>query len=86
MKLKTAIERFDRQLAANGRSVHTMAAYCRDLRKFAKWFGNQGVNRVRPDDLAKFLTSDEVLLDLNGQSRKPITVNRTKSALRVNGG
>ncbi len=82
MKLKTAIKRFDRQLAANGRSVNTRAAYHRDLLKFAEWYGNQCVSRVRPDNLAKFLTSDCVLLRPDGQLRKPISVNRTKSAMR----
>ncbi len=82
MKLKTAIERFDRQLAANGRSGHTRAAYGRDLRKFAEWFGNCGVDRAKPDDLARFLTSDDVLMKPDCQQRKPITINRTKSALR----
>jgi len=82
MRLKSAITVFDRQLAANGRSVHTRAAYRRDLRDFAEWFGNQSVSRVKPDDLARFLTSDEVLFRLGGQPRKPISVNRTKSALR----
>jgi len=82
MKLKSAILRFDRQLAANGRSVNTRAAYHRDLRNFAKWFGNQSVSRVKPDDLARFLISEVVLLRPDGQPRKPISVNRTKSALR----
>jgi len=82
MRLKTAIERFDRQLAADGRSSNTRAAYRRDLGKFAEWFGNQSVSRVKPDDLARFLISDRVLLRPDGQPRKPISVNRTKSALR----
>jgi integrase/recombinase XerC len=82
MKLKAAIERFDCQLAADGRSANTRAAYRRDLRKFAEWQGNQSVSRVKPDDLARFLTSDGVLVGPDGQTRKPISVNRTKSALR----
>jgi integrase/recombinase XerC len=82
MKLKTAITRFDRQLAADGHSGHTRAAYRRDLQNFAEWFGNQSVSRVRPDDLARFLTSDRVLLRPDGRPRKPVSVNRTKSALR----
>ncbi len=82
MRIKSAIVRFDKQLAANGRSGHTRAAYRRDLRKFAEWLGNQSVSRVKPDDLARFLISDEVLHRPDGLPRKPITVNRTKSALR----
>jgi integrase/recombinase XerC len=82
MKMKTAIGRFDRQLAADGRSANTRAAYLRDLQRFAEWFGNQSVSRVKPDDLARFLTSEEVLNRPDGLPRKPISVNRTKSALR----
>lgn len=82
MRLKAAILKFDRQLTADGRSVHTRAAYRRDLLKSAQWFGNQSVSRVKPDDLARFLTPGQVLLRPDGQPCKPISVNRTKSALR----
>ena len=83
MKLKAAISRFDRQLAADGRSVHTRAAYRRDLRALAGWLGgNPELVRVSPDDLARFLTSDKVLLTPAGRARAAITINRTKSALR----
>ena len=82
MKLKTAIERFERQLTANGRSVHTQNAYRGDLRNLAQWLGNQYISKIRPDDLARFLTSDGVLHRPDGRPRKPISINRTKSALR----
>ena len=82
MKLRAAIERFDRQMAADGRSGYTRAAYWRDLVKFVEWFGDQCVSKVKPDDLARFLTSEGVLMRPDGQPRKPISVNRTKSALR----
>jgi len=83
MKLKTAIVRFDRQLAADGRSGHTRAAYRRDLRALAGWLGgNPELRRITPDDLARFLTSDKVLLTSTGRPRAAISVNRTKSALR----
>ncbi|MFC1476191.1 tyrosine-type recombinase/integrase [Candidatus Zixiibacteriota bacterium] len=82
MKIKPAITRFDRQLAADGRSEHTRVAYSRDLQDFAQWFGNQYVSKVKPDDLARFLTSDGVLIRPDGRPRKPITINRAKSALR----
>ncbi len=80
--MKTAIRRFDRQLAADGRSTNTRAAYNRDIWQLTQWLGNQSVSKVRPDNLARFLTSDEVLKRPDNQPRKPITVNRTKSALR----
>jgi integrase/recombinase XerC len=83
MKLTNAMTRFERQLAANGCSVHTQKAYARDLRAFARWLGRDAaLSAIRPDDLARFLISDAVLRTPDRQPRKPITINRTKSALR----
>ncbi|MBI5866944.1 MAG: tyrosine-type recombinase/integrase [candidate division Zixibacteria bacterium] len=83
MRLSQATSHFTRQLAANGCSVHTQRAYARDLAAFARWLGeNVQLSAIKPDDLARFLTSDEVLNTPDGQPRKPITINRTKSALR----
>ncbi len=83
MRLSQATTHFTRQLAANGCSVHTQKAYARDLAAFARWLGRDGsLSAIKHDDLARFLISDEVLNTLDGQPRKPITINRTKSALR----
>ena len=90
MRLSQATTHFTRQLAANGCSVHTQRAYSRDLRAFARWpkIPHLGLGRdaalsaIKPDDLARFLISDAVLCIPGGQPRKPITINRTKSALR----
>ncbi|MBI3872996.1 MAG: site-specific integrase [candidate division Zixibacteria bacterium] len=38
MNVTTAIDRFTRQLAANGRSAHTRSAYRRDLEALARWW------------------------------------------------
>jgi integrase/recombinase XerC len=83
VKLKTAILRFDRQLAADGRSRHTRAAYRRDLTALSGWLGgNPELCRITPDDLARLLISDAVILSPTGRSWAAISVNRTKSALR----
>jgi len=75
---------FTRQLAADGRSGHSWTAYARDLRAFAGWLaGDPDLSAVTPDILARFLTSDQALLTPDGRPRKPISVNRTKSALRA---
>ena len=87
MRLSNATTHFTRQLAANGCSVHTQKAYARDLAAFARWLGRDAaLSVIKPDDLARLLTSDAVLCTPDGQPRKPITINRTKSALRVMGG
>ncbi len=83
MNLTIATTHFTRQMAANGCSVHTQKAYARDLAAFARWLGeNIQLSAIKPDDLARFLISDRVLRTPDGQPRKPITINRTKSALR----
>ncbi len=83
MKIANAVDRFTRQLAANGRSVHTQAAYGRDLEGLGRWMGGKPeVGKITPDLLARFLTSDAVLQTPEGQPRSPMSVNRTKSALR----
>jgi len=83
MRLSAATTHFARQLAANGRSDHTWAAYRRDLAALGRWLGTDvDVLRITPDALARFLVSDDILLTPSGSPRKPITVNRTKSALR----
>jgi len=83
MRLSEATTHFTRQLAANGCSVHTQKAYARDLGAFARWFGRDAaLSAIKPDDLTRFLISDAVLLTPDGQPRKPIKINRTKSALR----
>ena len=76
MNITTAIDRFTRQLAANGRSVYTQAAYRRDLEALARWVGlsasggrNPDLRRITPDALARFLTSDAVLLTPQGDPR-----------------
>ena len=53
-------------MAANGRSVHTQAAYRRDLEALARWpkvpssgkGGKPDTGKITPDILARFLTSD----------------------------
>jgi len=87
MRLSDATTHFTRQLAANACSIHTQKAYARDLRAFARWtkIPESGLGRdaalsaIKPDDLARLLISDAVLRTPDGQSRKPITINRTKA-------
>jgi site-specific recombinase XerD len=79
MKLSTAIARFATQLRADGKSELTRQAYLRDLRKLAGWLGRDtSVSSITPDSLARFLVRETA----NGR-RAPLSVNRTKTALRV---
>jgi integrase/recombinase XerC len=70
-------------MAANDRSVHTRAAYLRDLRALSRWLAkDSALSTITPDHLARFLISDTVLCTPAGEPRAAISVNRTKSALR----
>ncbi len=83
MRLSETIPLFTRQLAANGRSWHTQAAYARDLRALGRWLGDDvEISAIAPDHLARFLISDMVHRTPDGRPRAAISVNRTKSALR----
>jgi integrase/recombinase XerC len=83
MRLSKAIPQYDRQMAANGRSAHTRAAYLRDLGALRGWMGKDpALSTITPDHLARFLTSDMALCTPTGEPRAAISVNRTKSALR----
>jgi integrase/recombinase XerC len=83
MRLSETIPLFTRQLAANGRSGHTQAAYLRDLQALSRWLGEDpDLSAITPDHLARFLISDMVHCTPDGRMRAAISVNRTKSAIR----
>jgi predicted outer membrane repeat protein len=77
MKFSTAMTRFDTQLRADGRSERTRQAYLRDLGKLKGWLSKDvPVIAITPGTLARFLAAG------NGR-QAAVTVNRTKTALRV---
>jgi site-specific recombinase XerD len=77
MRLSTAIQRFDTQLRADGKSEHTRGAHMRDLREFSAWSGSStDVAGITPDTVARYLAG--------GPKGKPaVSLNRTKTALRM---
>jgi integrase/recombinase XerC len=78
MRLSTAVTHFDTQLRADGKSDRTRQAYLRDLGKLRCWVKwDVQVANISPDMLARFLA------DGNSEARSALTVNRTKTALRV---
>jgi len=78
MKLSTATKRFDTQLQADGKSERTRQAYLRDLGKLGRWLKRDvEVTRIVPNTLARFLA------DGNGKMSSALSINRTKTALRV---
>jgi site-specific recombinase XerD len=83
MKLSTAIGRFDAQLRANGKSPHTRVVYLRDLESLASRIGKTtDIGRIRPNHLARYLSSASFTHMPSGQPRAVVSLNRSKSALR----
>jgi integrase/recombinase XerC len=84
MRIDKAIESFQTQLRADGRSPHTVAAYIRELRLFARWIGKQKrIETITPTDVAGFFTSDAALTTTDDRPRSTISTNRLKSTIRV---
>jgi len=78
MKLSTAIKRFDTQLRADGKSERTRQAYLRDLGRLEAWLKRDvQVSIIAPNTLARFLANG------NAATVSALTINRTKTALRV---
>jgi site-specific recombinase XerD len=77
VRLSAAIRRFDTQLRADGKSDHTRGAYLRDLRSFGDWLcADPRIGGITPDVVARYSAA-------SSEGRPTISVNRTKTALRV---
>lgn len=77
MRLSTAIQRFDTQLRADGKCDHTRNAYLTDLTGLQDWLrADPSVSSITPTKLARYLA-------VNSNGRPAISLNRTKTALRM---
>jgi site-specific recombinase XerD len=79
--LKELLDRFERDLAAAGKSANTLLAYTRDLRLFGEWFEltnakSLSPNRITPIDVREYRSH---LLD--DKQYRPATVNRKLASL-----
>ena len=83
MKITEGLDRFLVQLRADGRSPHTIAQYQRSIRLLAAWCGNRSVEDIDHEDLARFLTDPAVTTRSDGKPKTAITMNATRSSLRV---
>jgi len=84
MTLQTAIRRFEAQLQADGKCPGTRHYYLWDLNRLAQALGPQTpIRSITPHGLAQFVNSPGFSCKPNGQSKKPSSVNRSKSTVRV---
>jgi site-specific recombinase XerD len=84
MLISEALQRYERQLQADGRSVHTINQARRHVRLLDVWLGEaHDVETITHEDLARFLTSDVVLHRADGEARKPTSANALRSSIRT---
>ena len=86
MLLEHALDRYLVQLAANGRSRHTIDQARRHVRLLDGWLHAEGRTRdldeLDHEDVAMFLASGVVRLREDGAPRKPSSANALRSSLR----
>src|SRR5436190_13704465 len=87
MTLQSALDRFLVQLAADGRSQHTIKQYRRHVRAFAAWLAHGGRSRaIRAIDhttVAGFLASPEARQAATGGAKAAVSMNAMRTSLRV---
>ncbi len=80
--LEQAIDRFAIRLRAQGRSEHTISAYLRDLRCFARALPNTDLTGITPAMVDMALTDPAVTYSESGSPKSIATMYRQKAALR----
>ena len=87
MHIQDALARYATQLAANGRSSHTLAQVTRHIVLFEHWLVQEDrpctVGEIDHEDIACFLASDTVRLRADGEPRKASSANALRSSLRA---
>ncbi len=86
MRILDAIDQFQTQLHADGRSPHTVAQYARHVRRFATWLADHGVDdelpEILPEHIACFIAAAEVDRRADVRSRRTGSLNALRSSLR----
>lgn len=87
MLITDALARFETQLEADGRSVHTRKQYRRHVLALAHWVAAEDlsgdVRHLGHDDLARFLSSPVANSRADGKRKKATSTNALRSSLRV---
>jgi integrase/recombinase XerC len=84
MILLTAIQRFDAQIQADGKSLRTRECYLWDLERLAAALGpTTPIRSITPHRLAALVNSPPFAYTPTGAPKKPASVNRSKTAIRM---
>ena len=86
MDLQAALQAFLRQLAADGRSPHTIGQYRRHGTALATWLATTGTSAdvadLSPDVLARFFGSDAAKTSCRGGAKKATSANAMRTSIR----
>ena len=86
MRIDDALERFMRQLRADGRAEGTLGQYRRHVLLLARWAAVEGldghVEAFEHELVARFLGSDAALTRPDGRPKKPSAVNALRGSVR----
>jgi len=83
MTTTEAVNQFLVDLANEGRSPHTVAAYRRDLGAFSRFAGKTKIDAVTPELLTRFMATDDVQVRPCGTQRAKATINRYRVSLKA---
>jgi site-specific recombinase XerC len=70
------------QLAADGRSPHTIGQYRRHVTAFASWLGCRAVAGIRHEDVAAFLAAPVARTAAHGGPKRAVSMNAMRTSLR----
>ena len=86
MQIQEALDKFVLQLAADGRSPHTIKQYCRHISALTRWLAHDGhtgaVKDIDHEDLARFLAAPTARTRPDGGQKKAGSVNALRSSLK----
>jgi len=86
MQLQDALQGFLRQLAADGRSPHTIGQYRRHGTALSAWLATTGTNtdiaELTPDLLARFFASDAARRSCRGGPKRAVSLNAMRTSIR----
>ncbi|MEE9394447.1 MAG: tyrosine-type recombinase/integrase [Planctomycetota bacterium] len=87
MTFQDTFQAYMLQLAADGRSGHTINQYRRHLASFANWLDETNrpteIRDIGHQDLAAFLASENATHDAAGKKKRPTSVNTIRSSLKT---
>ena len=87
MHVNTALQKFQIQLEADGRSTHTRQQYERHIRLMAHWLvtrrHSSEVEAVDHEDVARFLSSPQARTRPDGGQKRATSVNALRTSIRV---